>query len=165
MDLRTLQRPLKERYRADPDSARITLRAEGSQTETPLACTVDLGHALYQAEAHSGVGGPGTAACSGDLLLGALVACAQVTCQMVATAMGVPIRSINVTAEGDLDLRGTLGLTKDAPVGFDRIALRFAIDAPEATPEQIAALREKTEQYCVVLQTLRQSPPISAEWS
>ena len=165
MDLRTLQRPLKDRYRADPASARITLRAEGSQAETPMACSVDLGRALYQAEAHTGVGGPGTAACSGDLLLGALAACAQVTCQMVATAMGVPVRAINVTVEGDLDLRGTLGLGRDAPVGFDRIALRFAIDAPEASTEQLAALREKTEQYCVVLQTLRQSPPIEAEWS
>ncbi len=165
MDLRTTQRPLKDRYRADPASARITLRAEGSQAETPMACSIDLGRVLYQSEAHPGVGGPGTAACSGDLLLGALAACAQVTCQLVATAMGIPARSINVTAEGDLDLRGTLGLAKGAPVGFERIALRFAIDAPEATEEQLAALREKTEQYCVVLQTLRHSPPINAAWS
>ncbi|HLZ69890.1 MAG TPA: OsmC family protein [Dehalococcoidia bacterium] len=126
---------------------------------------MELGRAIYQAEAHSGVGGPGTAARSGDLLLGALAACAQVTCQMVATAMAVPIRSITVAVEGELDLRGTLGLAKDAPVGFDRIALSFAIDAPEATAEQLAALREKTEQYCVVLQTLQHSPAISAVWS
>ena len=165
MDLRTLQRPLKQQYRESPDSARITLKASGSQSDVPIACSVDLGRAIYQAEAHSGVGGSGGAACSGDLLLGALAACAQLTCQMVATAMGIPTERIQVTVEGDLDLRGTLGIARDVPVGFEAIRTHFDIDAPQATPEQIAALREKTEQYCVVLQTLTQPPPISSEWT
>jgi uncharacterized OsmC-like protein len=164
MDLRTRQRPLKDRYRHDPGTAQITLRADGSQTDTPLSCSVDLGRALYQAEAHQGVGGSGAAACSGDLLLGALAACAQLTCQMVASAMGIPTTSIAVTVEGDLDLRGTLGLARDVPVGFAAIRTRFAIDAPDASAEQLQALQEKTEQYCVVLQTLLQPPPIQASW-
>src|SRR5215210_6817303 len=151
MDLRTLQKPLKEQYRAEPGSSRITLKAHSSQTDTPVACSVDIGRAIYQAEAHRGVGGPGAAACSGDLLLGALAACAQLTCQMVATAMGIPTRGIEVTVEGDLDLRGTLGLARDVPVGFSDIRVRFVLDAPEATEEQLSARREKTEQYCVVL--------------
>src|SRR5215216_5548179 len=113
MDLRTMQRPLKDRYRQDPTTAMITLRADGSQTDTPLSCSVDLGRALYQAEAHPGVGGAGAGACSGDLLLGALAACAQLTCQMVATAMGLEARRIEVIVEGDLDLRGTLGIDRE----------------------------------------------------
>jgi len=165
MDLRTLQRPLKDRYRQDATTAQLTLRADGSQADTPLTCSVDLGRAIYQAEAHQGVGGAGGAACSGDLLLGALAACAQLTCQLVATAMGIPTTSIRVTVEGDLDLRGTLGLAQDVPVGFSAIRTHFAIDAPEATAEQLRALREKTEQYCVVLQTLRQPPPIAGTWA
>lgn len=164
MDLRSLQRPLKERYRADPSSSRITLVARGSQTDAPIACSVDLGRAIYEAQAHSGVGGAGTGACSGDLLLGALAACAQITCQMVAAAMGIPTRRIEVVVESDLDLRGTLGIARDRPVGFEAIRARFEIDAPEATPEQLAALREKAEQYCVVMQTLRQPPQIEVEW-
>ena len=164
MDLRTLQRPLKERYRADPTSSRITLVARGGQTDAPIACSVDLGRAIYEAQAHSGVGGAGTGACSGDLLLGALAACAQITCQMVATAMGIPTRRIEVVVEGDMDLRGTLGIARDVPVGFESIRARFEVDAPEATPEQLAALREKAEQYCVVMQTLRQPPRIEVEW-
>ncbi len=165
MDLRTLQRPLKDRYRQDATTAQLTLRAEGGQTDTPLSCSVDLGRAIYQAEAHQGVGGAGGAACSGDLLLGALAACAQLTCQLVATAMGIATNSIRVTIEGDMDLRGTLGLAQDVPVGFSAIRTHFAIDAPEATAEQLRALREKTEQYCVVLQTLRQPPPIAGTWA
>jgi uncharacterized OsmC-like protein len=164
MDLRSLQKPLKEKYRRDPNTSRITLRAQGSQTTTPITCSVDMGRAIYQAEAHSGVGGPGTGACSGDLLLGALAACAQITCQMVATAMGIPTRSIQVTVEGDLDLRGTLGLSPDVPVGFENIRVRFDMDAPEATPEQLNKLREKTEQYCVVMQTLTRPPKIQTTW-
>src|SRR6266536_2810328 len=160
MDLRTLQRPLKEQYRADPSTARITLQARGTQTDAPISCSVDLGRAIYDSQAHSGVGGAGTGACSGDLLLGALAACAQITCQMVATAMGIPTRRIEVTVEGDLDLRGTLGIARDVPVGFESIRTRFEIDAPEATPEQLAALREKTEQYCVVMQTRLPGPPL-----
>jgi len=130
-----------------------------------MTCSVDIGRAVYQAEAHKGVGGTGTAACSGDLLLGALAACAQITCQLVATAMGVPTQHIEVTVSGDLDLQGTLGLSKDVPVGFETIDVRFDIDAPQAAPEQLGALQEKTEQYCVVLQTLLRPPKINTEWT
>jgi uncharacterized OsmC-like protein len=165
MDLRSVQKPIKEKYRSDPGTAQITLKAQGSQAETPIACSVDIGRALYQAEAHRGVGGAGTAACSGDLLLGALAACAQITCQMVATAMGIPTNLIEVKVEGDLDLRGTLGMSKEVPVGFESIRLRFEIEAPEATEEQLHALREKTEQYCVVMQTLTKPPKIAVDWS
>ncbi len=165
MDLRALQKPLKDKYRGDAQASRITLRAQGTQTGAPVACSVDIGRALYEAQAHSGVGGAGTGACSGDLLLGALAACAQITCQMVATAMGIPTQRIEVAAEGDLDLRGTLGIAADVPVGFENIRLHFTITAPGATPEQIAKLREKTEQYCVVMQTLQHPPKISSQWS
>jgi len=164
MDLKSVQKPLKEQYRSDPSTSRITLTAKGSQIETPIACSVAVGRAIYQAQAHAGVGGAGTAACSGDLLLGALSACAQITCQMVATAMGIPTKSIEVTVEGDLDLRGTLGIAKGVPVGFEQIRLRFNIQAPEATPDQLRALREKTEQYCVVMQTLVQPPRLQSAW-
>ncbi|HET8843194.1 MAG TPA: OsmC family protein [Ktedonobacteraceae bacterium] len=166
MDLRSLQKPLKETYRSDPQTARITLKAQGNQTDAavPMSCSVDIGRAIYQAQAHRGVGGAGTAACSGDLLLGALAACAQITCQMVATAMGVPVRSIEAQVEGDLDLRGTLGMAKDVPVGFEQIRLSFTIDAPEATAEQLQALQEKTEQYCVVMQTLTRPPAMQVDW-
>src|SRR5215467_5702227 len=126
---------------------------------------VDIGRAIYQAEAHRGVGGAGTAACSGDLLLGALAACAQITCQMVAAAMGIPLVGIEVQVEGDLDLRGTLGMAKDVPVGFEQIRLSFALTAPQATAEQLQALREKTEQYCVVMQTLTQPPEMQVNWA
>ncbi|MCC7103555.1 MAG: OsmC family protein [Chloroflexi bacterium] len=164
MDLRQVQRPLKDRYRADPGSSRITLAAHGDSGGAPIACSIDLGRAVYEAQAHRGVGGAGTGACSGDLLLGALAACAQITCQMVAAAMGVPTERIEVSVEGDLDLRGTLGIAKDVPVGFESIRTRFTIDAPDASPEQLAALREKTEQYCVVMQTLTTPPPIDVSW-
>jgi uncharacterized OsmC-like protein len=165
MDIRSLQKPLKEQYRRDPNSSRITLTAKGSETATPLSCSVDIGRAVYQAEAHKGVGGSGTAACSGDLLLGALAACAQLTCQLVATAMAVPTRHIGVIVNGDMDLSGTLGISKDVPVGFKAIRVQFDIDAPQATPEQLHALQEKTEQYCVVLQTMLQPPKIVSQWT
>ena len=164
MDLRSVQRPLKEQYKNDPNSSRVTLRAKGGQSDAPVACSVDIGRAIYNAQAHAGVGGTGTAACSGDLLLGALAACAQITCQMVATAMGIPTQRIEVTVDGDLDLRGTLGISRDVPVGFQSIQLRFHIAAPEATAEQLRGLREKTEQYCVVMQTLTQPPKLQTEW-
>ena len=164
MDLRSVQKPLKEQYRREPDSSRITLRAKGGETATPMSCSVDIGRAIYQAEAHKGVGGGGTAACSGDLLLGALAACAQITCQMVAAAMGVPTEHIDVTVEGDLDLSGTLGVSKDVPVGFEQIRVRFDIRAPNATADQLSRLREKTEQYCVVMQTLLRPPKLHNEW-
>jgi uncharacterized OsmC-like protein len=164
MDLKSVQNPLKEQYRNDPSASRITLKARGGQTETPIACSVAIGRAIYDAQAHAGVGGAGTAACSGDMLLGALSACAQITCQMVAAAMGIQTQRIEVTVEGDLDLRGTLGIAKDIAVGFQQIRLRFEIQAPEATAEQLRALREKTEQYCVVMQTLLQPPNVQSEW-
>lgn len=160
MELRAAQAPLKERYRSDPDAARITLHAGGAQAGAPVSCSVDIGRAVYEAQAHSGVGGPGTGACSGDLLLGALAACAQVTCQMVAASVGIHASRIAVDVEGDIDLRGTLGLSREAPVGFEAIRVRFDIDAPEATSDEIAALLEKTERYCTVLQTLRKAPAI-----
>ena len=165
MDVRSLQKPLKDQYRREPSSSQITLTAKGSETASPLGCSIDIGRAVYQAEAHTGVGGPGGAACSGDLLLGALAACAQLTCQLVATAMGVPTKRIEVTVSGDLDLQGTLGMSKTVPVGFAAIRTKFDIDAPEATPEQLKALHEKTEQYCVVLQTLLKPPRIESDWS
>jgi uncharacterized OsmC-like protein len=165
VDIRSLQKPLKEQYRQDPDASKITLRAKGGQTDAPVSCSVDLGRAIYQAEAHKGVGGAGAGACSGDLLLGALAACAQITCQMVAAAMGIPTERIEVTVEGEMDLRGTLGISKDVPVGFETIQLQFDVAAPQATAEQLRSLREKTEQYCVVMQTLMHPPNIRSTWS
>ena len=154
---------MKEKYRSEPGSSRITLRARGSQTDAPISCSVDIGRAIY--EAHAGVGGPGTAACSGDLLLGALAACAQVTCQMVAEAMDIEVERIGVEVEGDLDLAGTLGVSKEVPVGFERIRTRFDVVAPDATEEQLENLRRKTEQYCVVFQTLVRPPELETEWA
>jgi uncharacterized OsmC-like protein len=159
------QKPLKEKYRNEPDSSRITLAAKASQQNTPVSCSVDIGRVVYEAQAHVGVGGAGTAACSGDLLLGALAACAQVTCQMVAEAMGVETERIEVEVEGELDLAGTLGVSKEAPVGFDRITTRFDVSAPTASEEQLDALHRKTEQYCVVFQTLTNPPQLETEWA
>ena len=164
MDIRSLQKPLKEQYRRDPASSRITLTAKGSENATPLSCSVDIGRAMYQAEAHKGVGGSGAAACSGELLLGALAACAQLTCQLGATAMGVPTQKIEVTVNGDMDLQGTLGISKTVPVGFEAIRVDFKIEAPQATAEQLKALQEKTEQYCVVLSTLRQANDVRSSF-
>ena len=162
MDLRELQRPLKEQYRSDPSSSRITLTARGGEASEsmPTQCSVDLGRAIYEAQAHPGVGGPGTGACSGDLLLGALAACAQLTCQMVATAMGLDARKIEVIVEGDLDLRGTLGIDREVSAGFDAIRVRFEIDAPGASEEDLDGLMKRTERYCTVLQTLLRPPAI-----
>lgn len=165
MDLKSLQKPLKEQYRANPQASKITLTAKGTQTDAPVSCSIDLGRTIYAAEAHKGVGGAGTGACSGDLLLGALAACAQITCQMVATAMGIPAKTIEVTVDGDLDLSGTLGINKAVPVGFEHIRMRFAVEAPGATEEQLRSLREKTEQYCVVMQTLAKPPQIATTWT
>jgi uncharacterized OsmC-like protein len=165
MDLRSIQKPLKEKYRSNPNSSRITLIAHSDQSDTPIACSVEVGQKMIEAQAHSGVGGPGTAACSGDLLLGALAACAQLTCQLVATAMGIPFEHIRVDVEGEMDLSGTLGISKEVPVGFHDIHAKFDINAPDATPEQLVALKEKTEQYCVVMQTLLKPPRIRTSWS
>jgi uncharacterized OsmC-like protein len=164
MDLRSIQKPLKEKYKSDPNSSRITLNAHSAESDTPIACSVEVGQKLIEAQAHRGVGGPGTAACSGDLLLGALAACAQLTCQLVAVAMGIPFEHIRVDVEGEMDLSGTLGISKDVPVGFQNIHATFAISAPQATPEQLAALKEKTEQYCVVMRTLQEPPAIETSW-
>src|SRR5215213_8066614 len=160
-----MQKPLKEKYRSEPGSSRITLAARASQQDAPISCSVDIGRVVYEAQAHVGVGGAGTAACSGDLLLGALAACAQVTCQMVAEAMGIETESIEVTVTGELDLAGTLGISEDAPVGFESIRTSFEIAAPGATDEQLKTLRRKTEQYCVVFQTLANPAELRTEWA
>ena len=159
------QKPLKEKYRGEPGSSRITLEARASQQDTPISCSVDVGRVIYEAGAHAGVGGTGSAACSGDLLLGALAACAQITCQMVAEAMGIETESIDVTVEGVLDLAGTLGASRDVPVGFETIRTSFEVVAPQATEEQLENLRRKTEQYCVVFQTLVDPPELQTEWA
>lgn len=158
-DLRQLQAPLKQRYREAPEAALITLSATGS-LDAGLVCSVATGKALVQAGLHPATGGDGLAACSGDMLLQALVACAGVTLRAVATALNVPIRGGTVQAEGDLDFRGTLGVSKEAPVGFANIRLHFDLDT-EATPEQLETVLRLTERYCVVYQTLRNAPPVA----
>ena len=159
-DLRAMQAPLKARYGEDPASAVVTLKAEGALDGEGIACRVDTGRALVEAGLHPATGGDGLQACSGDMLLEALVACAGVTLRAVATSIGVDLRQATVTAEGDLDFRGTLGVAKDAPVGFRDIRLHFELDT-DASEEQRATLVRLTERYCVVLQTLRQAPPVS----
>ena len=158
-DLRALQAPIKQKYKTDPDTAVVTLRAEGRIGEG-IACRVDTGRALVEAGLHPASGGSGTQACSGDMLLEALVACAGVTLKAVATAIGIELRDATVRAEGDLDFRGTLGVAKDAPVGFREIRLRFDLDT-DAAPEQKKKLIELTERYCVVLQTIRCAPRLA----
>jgi len=160
-ELRALQAPFKERYRADAGAAVITLRAEGRLGEG-VTCSVASGRAMVEAGLHPASGGNGLSACSGDMLLQALVACAGVTLNAVATALGIEIRGGEVRAEGDLDFRGTLGVAKDAPVGFRDIRLRFLLDT-DAGREQLDKLLQLTERYCVVYQTLRASPPIKVE--
>jgi len=162
-ELRALQAPLKERYRAEPDAALITLKAEGRIGEG-VACSVQTGRALVEAGLHPATGGDGTFACSGDMLLEALAACAGVTMAAVATAIGVTLRGGTVRAEGDLDFRGTLGVAKEAPVGFQSIRLAFELDT-DATAEQLETLHRLTERYCVVYQTLRQAPPVEVSVS
>jgi uncharacterized OsmC-like protein len=159
-ELRNLQAPLKEAYRAEPERALVTLRAAGHLDDSAVSCHVETGRALVEAGLHPATGGTGLLACSGDLLLQALVACAGVTLRAVATALAIPVRGGQVRAEGDLDFRGTLGVSKDAPVGFQTIRLEFALDA-DASAEQLATLEKLTERYCVVLQTLRTSPAVS----
>ncbi len=159
-DLRALQAPLKEAYRTTPEQAVVTLRAAGRLDETAVSCHVDTGRAMVEAGLHPATGGTGLEACSGDLLLQALVACAGVTLRAVATALGLPVRGGEVRAEGELDFRGTLGVSKEAPVGFRAIRLHFALDT-DATAEQLATLEKLTERYCVVLQTLRTPPALS----
>src|SRR5258706_5623315 len=158
-ELKALQAPIKDRYRSDPSTAVVTLRAAGRIGEG-IACRVDTGRALVEAGLHPATGGSGTQACSGDMLLEALVACAGVTLKAVATALGIELRDATVHAEGDLDFRGTLGVAKDAPAGFREIRLSFELDSG-APAEPRTKLIELTERYCVVLQTIRSAPRIA----
>jgi uncharacterized OsmC-like protein len=160
--LRALQAPLKERYREAPDDARVTLTATAT-LDDDVACNVQTGRALAKAGLHPATGGDGSLLCSGDMLLEALVACAGVTLRAVATALDVPVEAGRITAHGELDFRGTLGVDKHAPVGFASIALRLDLDAPQASEEQLATLLKLTERYCVVLQTLRATPSLTTE--
>ena len=161
-ELRAMQAPLKARYRDEPGAAVVTLKAEGDIAGEGVACKVDTGRALIEAGLHPATGGSGLQACSGDMLLEALVACAGVTLNAVATALEIPLRSGKVYAEGDLDFRGTLGVAKDAPVGFKDIRLRFELDT-DASADQLASLQKLTERYCVVYQTLRQAPQVALD--
>src|SRR6201982_2817736 len=157
--LRSLQAPIKERYKTDAKAAYITLKAKGALDDANIACKVETGRALAVAGLHPGTGGSGLELCSGDMLLEALVACAGVTLKAVATAIDVPLRSGTVSAEGDLDFRGTLGVAKEAPVGFAQIRLRFDLDT-DAPQEKLDQLLKLTERYCVVYQTIRSRPPV-----
>jgi uncharacterized OsmC-like protein len=159
VELRALQAPLKERYKADPGAALITLRARGTLGEETIACKIETGRAITEAGLHPATGGSGLELCSGDMLLEALVACAGVTLKSVATAIDVPIRSGTVSAEGDLDFRGTLAVSREAPVGFAEIRLRFELDT-DAPDDKLATLLKLTERYCVVLRTIRAAPRI-----
>jgi uncharacterized OsmC-like protein len=159
-DLRALQAPLKDKYREDAASAVVTLTARGALDDAQIVCKVETGQALVEAGLHPATGGDGSQACSGNMLLEALVACAGVTLKAVATALGIELKGGVVAAEGDLDFRGTLGVAKDAPVGFADIRLSFTLDT-DASAEQVASLTKLTERYCVILQTLRQPPPVT----
>ncbi|MFC6718069.1 OsmC family protein [Natrialbaceae archaeon GCM10025810] len=162
-DLQEAQRPLKETYEEDPEQARVTLTASGAAQSDVRSCNVDIGRAIYEAELHEGAAGTGTGACSGDLLLGALAACSQLTAQAVADAFDVDA-DISTEVHGDLDLRGTLGIDEDAPVGFEDIRMEVSVDG-DVSPETADALKQYAERYCVVLQTLSNPPEIDTEWS
>ena len=162
LELRAMQAPIKDRYKTDPKSAVITLKAKGSIDNEGIACKVETGRALAIAGLHPATGGSGLELCSGDMLLEALVACAGVTLKSVATAIEIPLKTGNVTAEGDLDFRGTLGVDKEAPVGFRQIRLRFDVET-NAPPDKLDALLKLTERYCVVYQTLKSGPPIEVK--
>ena len=157
--LRALQAPIKERYKGEPQAAFITLKAKGTLDDANIACTVETGRALAVAGLHPATGGSGLELCSGDMLLEALVACAGVTLKAVSTALDVPLRSAAVSAEGDLDFRGTLGVAKDAPVGFKAVRLTFTVDT-DAPQEKLDQVLKLTERYCVVYQTIRSGPPV-----
>ena len=161
-ELRALQAPIKERYKNEPKAAYITLRAKGSLDDTNVACKVETGRALAVAGLHPATGGSGLELCSGDMLLEALVACAGVTMKAVATALDIPLKSASVSAEGDLDFRGTLGVVKDAPVGFAQIRLHFDLDT-DAPQDKLDQLLKLTERYCVVYQTIKNGPPVEVE--
>ena len=162
--LRALQAPIKDRYKSDPQAALITLRAHGTLDDSNIACKVETGRALAVAGLHPATGGSGLELCSGDMLLEALVACAGVTLKAVATAIDVPLKSGAVSAEGDLDFRGTLGVAKDAPVGFAQIRLRFDVET-DAPQEKLDQLLKLTERYCVVYQTIKSGPPVEVSLS
>jgi uncharacterized OsmC-like protein len=163
-DLRAKQAPLKERYKSDPKSALITLKARGTLDDANIACKVETSHSLAVAGLHPATGGSGLELCSGDMLLEALVACAGVTLKAVATALDVPLKSCTVMAEGDLDFRGTLGVAKEASVGFSQIRLRFDVET-DVGQEKLDSLLRLTERYCVVYQTLKSSPPVEVKLS
>ena len=162
--LRALQAPIKERYKNDPKAAYITLRASGHLDDAKIACKVETGRALAVAGLHPATGGSGLELCSGDMLLEALVACAGVTMKAVATALDIPLKSASVSAEGDLDFRGTLGVARDAPVGFAQIRLRFDLDT-DAPQDKLDQLLKLTERYCVVYQTIKNGPPVDIQLS
>ena len=157
--LRAMQAPIKDRYKAEPKAAMITLKAKGSLDDTNISCKVETGRALAVAGLHPATGGSGLELCSGDMLLEALVACAGVTLKAVATALDIPLKSGKVFAEGDLDFRGTLGVAKDAPVGFAQIRLSFDVET-QAPQDKLDQLLKLTERYCVVYQTIRSGPPV-----
>ena len=161
-ELRAMQAPIKERYKGDPQAAFITLKAKGTLDDGSIACKVETGRALAVAGLHPATGGSGLELCSGDMLLEALVACAGVTVKAVATALDIPLKSGKVSAEGDLDFRGTLGVAKDAPVGFAQIRLRFDLDT-QAPQEKLDQLLKLTERYCVVYQTIKSGPPVDVQ--
>src|SRR3954465_13982441 len=161
-ELRAMQAPIKECYKSDPSAAVITLKAKGSIDNEGIACKVETGRALAVAGLHPATGGSGLELCSGDMLLEALVACAGVTLKAVATALDIPLTSGQVSAEGDLDFRGTLGVAKDAPVGFAQIRLRFDVDS-DAPQEKLDQLLKLTERYCVVYQTIKAGPPVEVK--
>ncbi len=160
--LRAMQAPIKERYKSDPQSAVITLKAKGTLDDTHVACKVETGRALSTAGLHPATGGSGLELCSGDMLLEALVACAGVTLKAVATALDIPLKSGQVSAEGELDFRGTLGVAKDAAVGFREIRLRFELDT-DAAQDRLDQLLKLTERYCVVYQTIKAGPPVDVK--
>ncbi len=158
-ELRAMQAPIKARYKEDPKAGLITLKAKGSLDEANIACKVETGRALAIAGLHPATGGSGLELCSGDMLLEALVACAGVTLKAVSTALEIPLRTATVSAEGDLDFRGTLGVAKDAPVGFAQIRLQFDVST-DASQEKLDQLLKLTERYCVVYQTIKSGPPV-----
>ncbi|WP_435067451.1 OsmC family protein [Haloplanus sp. C73] len=161
-DLRETQQPLKEKYESDPEAAQLTISATGDEAADATTCSVEVGQAMYEAELHEGAGGSGTAACSGDLLLGALAACSQLTAQAVIENFGVDA-DVSVQVEGDLDLRGTMGVA-DVPVGFQDIRLDVTLSG-DIDPETAASIRDATERFCVVYQTLVETPGVETEWT
>ncbi len=164
MSIRDAQRPIKASYRKEPGLAKITLVAKAEEApEGAMSCSIDIGRAIYQAQAHAGVGGQGTSACSGDLLLGALAACSQITIQMVADSMGIELESVNVEVTGELDLRGTLGIDRSVPVGFQNITTSVSIRG-DLSSKQMETLKELSERCCVVLSTLRNPPVTELLW-